>query len=401
MIGRCSQKSIWLISFGFLVVVCVIYYISNGVDLQRFFGNISSTSVVDLTQGRKISKQRKPHLVILLYTQYFGREWTNQYPLGETTCPSSAAYPKCVFTNDLKRIHFSDVLMFHGNDLSSPNDMRHIPRNPHQIWIFAIQENPFTTNTGVYKIKDYDDLFNWTATYHRKSHVVMPYYDVNPIKNGSRSNGERRMSKMDELIATKTKLVMSIMSNCVRYRIDFVKNLGKYIQVDLYGSCKNQVNPELEQCERDTDSCKTLQKSYKFFLAVENSYCTDYITEKFYKESLEKGLVPIVLNGAKMLNPRIAPPGSFINVLDFKNAQQLAKYIKYLDGNDTAYLEYHRWRNSYDVLPHNYACNLCKTLNIKFKSVRRWPTLKLSKMWNAKRMCTRFEEDELLQRYLH
>ena len=41
----------------------------------------------------------------------------------------------------------------------------------------------------------------------------------------------------------------------------------------------------------------------------------------------------------------MAPPNSFIHAEDFKSPEELVKYLDYLDGNDTAYLEYHAWRN--------------------------------------------------------
>jgi len=36
----------------------------------------------------------------------------------------------------------------------------------------------------------------------------------------------------------------------------------------------------------------------------------------------------------------IAPPKSYINIMDFKNVKKLVDYLKYLDKNDTAYNEY-------------------------------------------------------------
>ena len=42
----------------------------------------------------------------------------------------------------------------------------------------------------------------------------------------------------------------------------------------------------------------------------------------------------------------VAPPHSFINVLDFAGPAELAAYLKYLDGNDTAYNEYFRYSKS-------------------------------------------------------
>ena len=46
---------------------------------------------------------------------------------------------------------------------------------------------------------------------------------------------------------------------------------------------------------------------------------------------------------------KLAVPGSYINVMDFKTVKQLAEYLQYLDKNNTAYNEYFRWRLKYNV----------------------------------------------------
>ena len=349
------------------------------------------------TFGRKHSKERPASKLvrkfrILLYTPYFGGNWEDKYPTDRMTSPETCSCTNCLITTDKQAIHAVDIVLFHGNDLLSPSDMRdHIPRNSRQIWIFMTQENPFTVNTGIYRIKDYNYMFNWTATYSFKADVVTPYFDV--FKRKTEDITSRQL-----IYSNKKRLAMAIMSNCVEYRIKFIASIKRYMAVDLYGKCKNKINPKLDQCEQDSPECDKLQTTYKFFFAIENFYCVDYVTEKFYEEALLKGLVPIVLNGAKMSNTRIAPPQSFIDILDFPDAKSLATYIKYLDSNDTAYKEYHKWRESYEIKPHQYFCNLCKTLNTKYNSGKVWKAKNIGKIWNEK-SCVRYE-NEMFQKYL-
>ena len=52
-------------------------------------------------------------------------------------------------------------------------------------------------------------------------------------------------------------------------------------------------------------------------MAFENSFCQDYITEKFYRRGLMNEAVPIVMNMAEM--DKIAPPHSHINIKDFES----------------------------------------------------------------------------------
>ena len=55
----------------------------------------------------------------------------------------------------------------------------------------------------------------------------------------------------------------------------------------------------------------------QFYLALENSLCTDYVTEKFWKV-LDYNVIPVVLNGANMSN--IAPKHSYIDFKDFNDS---------------------------------------------------------------------------------
>ncbi len=96
------------------------------------------------------------------------------------------------------------------------------------------------------------------------------------------------------------------------------------------------------------------------------SSCRDYVTEKFWN-ALGLDLVPVVLGGANY--PEIAPPKSYINARDFDSPAELAEYLKYLAGNETAYAEYFRWKDHYTLYnnPEQYSsraiCKLCEALN--------------------------------------
>ena len=59
---------------------------------------------------------------------------------------------------------------------------------------------------------------------------------------------------------------------------------------------------------------------------------------------------------------KVAIPGSYINVMDFKTVKQLAEYLQYLDKNNTAYNEYFRWRLKYKVPDFSMIsiCRICE-----------------------------------------
>ena len=64
--------------------------------------------------------------------------------------------------------------------------------------------------------------------------------------------------------------------------MEFVKELAKHVQVDVFGKCGNL------ECNKDfKEKCyDMLSSDYKFYLAFENSNCDSYITEKLFENAL-------------------------------------------------------------------------------------------------------------------
>lgn len=105
------------------------------------------------------------------------------------------------------------------------------------------------------------------------------------------------------------------------------------------GACfQSRVSPE-EQLE--------LTQIHKFYLAFENSqHCRDYITEKFWINSLRHGAVPVVFGPLKEDLLKVAPPNSFIFVEDFKSPKKLTEYLLFLDKHEEEYVKYFQWREN-------------------------------------------------------
>ena len=173
----------------------------------------------------------------------------------------------CIFTHQSFQRATADVVVNPG------------PRWAHktgQIWMSYLLEAPpnaiiFTPSGGP---------VNWTATYRTDSTIVAPYERFVTFAN---------VTKLPEkptrnYALGKTKQAAWFVSNCATSngRLQYVQELQKYIQVDIYGSCGNLT------CRRsDATNCfRHLEKHYKFYLSFENSNCKDYITEKFYWNAL-------------------------------------------------------------------------------------------------------------------
>lgn len=125
-----------------------------------------------------------------------------------------------------------------------------------------------------------NDLINWTATYRYDSDIVTPYerwayYNslVTQVQQLDRNYAEH-----------KTKQVAWFVSNCNtnNKRLQYAKELAKYIPVDIYGKCGTLKCPR----SRSDECFQMLNDDYKFYLAFENSNCVDYITEKFFVNGL-------------------------------------------------------------------------------------------------------------------
>nr|CAD2155546.1 unnamed protein product [Meloidogyne enterolobii] len=94
--------------------------------------------------------------------------------------------------------------------------------------------------------------------------------------------------------------------------------------------------------------------NHMFYLAFENSVCKEYITEKFW--NLKHLIVPIVLSRRVFNNTKI-PDNVYIAVDDFNNVEELAKYLLYLQKNETAYLKYFEWTKIYKKTTYRLSFN--------------------------------------------
>jgi hypothetical protein len=128
------------------------------------------------------------------------------------------------------------------------------------------------------------NFFNWTMTYRWDSDMVGPYGYVKPIGSVPLHPSE---SQIKEYLSSskinyakgKTKMAAWFVSNCKSKssRNEMVKELQKYIDVEVYGECGTKV------CSRNIeDECREMAaKNYKFYMSLENSLCLDYVTEKY------------------------------------------------------------------------------------------------------------------------
>jgi hypothetical protein len=107
-----------------------------------------------------------------------------------------------------------------------------------------------------------------------------------------------------------------------------------YIPIDSYGRCLRNKQAV------DVRSNALIYSSYKFVIAIENSNCEDYVTEKLIQAFASTSIPIIASRNGKPDYSHFAPNYSYINVYDFKSMKELADYLIYLSNNETAYNEY-------------------------------------------------------------
>ena len=286
--------------------------------------------------------------IILLWNSYFKRP---DYRVGafgrETFRRHHCKVDRCSLETDRRLLSKSAAVVFHiRSNLSS------FPKhtNYRQLFVYYLKESPHYTYENSYK---YRKSFNITMTYRRDSDIPVPMGGFMPTTNMTDKNYTLKYP-----LSNKQGDVVWLVSHCVTAskRERYVQSLAKHINVDIYGDCG------IYQCPRNDTCMKRLEKNYKFYLSFENSYCKDYVTEKYFR-TLNYELIPIVYGRANY--SEIGPPRAFINILDYRSPKHLANYLRYLSRNETAYLSYFQsriaWKNV-DVLGNAF-CRLCELVH--------------------------------------
>ena len=128
----------------------------------------------------------------------------------------------------------------------------------------------------------------------------------------------------------RLKFCAALISNNIStdgFRLEFIKQLSKYKQVDMGGIVGNNI--------RESIINKTeFLSSYKFSIAMENSEGDGYISEKIVDAFLA-GTIPIYY-GDYMVDEYINPK-TYILIKGEKDINKKIEYIKEIDNNDELY----------------------------------------------------------------
>jgi hypothetical protein len=167
----------------------------------------------------------------------------------------------------------------------------------------------------------------------------------------------------------------------------YVRELGRHIPVDVFGKClenhksclrkKDASIQPLYYVKRECDE----ERDYLFYLSFENSFCPDYVKEKFYR-AVEMGTVSVVFGGVNY--SLFAPPHSYINARDFQTPNLLAKYLVKLRQNLDLYSKYCDWRGEFNLKRGYSWCKLCDMLNDPVAERKSYPVIDVKWFFDEK-----------------
>ncbi|CAH1789281.1 unnamed protein product [Owenia fusiformis] len=316
-------------------------------------------SLDDMNTAEGHITKKQSEKLILLYNSFWDEKgWEvglGKEPFKRLSCPVR----NCKITDDKMLLSQSDAVVFHIQQLGKLPPVK----NNHQKWVFFMLECPEWSKNYNYKSELWNRKFDWTMTYRTDSDIRLHYGQVDMVT----SPVQQEVKNYTSIIESKMGDVAWIVSNCdtASRRDQYVKELQRYISVDVYGKCGNLT------CRKDwrgsDKAClEMINKKYKFYIAFENSFCTDYVTEKFFK-ILPLDVVPVVRGGADY--SRFAPEGSYIETSKFESPKDLASHLKYLIKNPDEYIKYLRIKERFKATAYFGPgklpswCDLCQKLH--------------------------------------
>lgn len=377
-------------------------------------------------------KSRRSNKIILFWTKYFDIEFWGmdeetyrEESLMSLNCPTT----NCIFTHNKKHLENPeqyDAIIFHGSERWFNVDLPE-KRAPNQLYIVATKEsvdynfnatefifNGFRSPGEIKHNLDSDyEFYNMTMTYRMDSDIQWNYGFTVDIKTGDKIapalnvhwkepdddfNGItisdalylkfrytfiiQTDSKLMEIVRNKQKTATWFVSHCNVFsrRDALVKKIQDFIEVDIYGKCGTL------SCDPSSSKCNEMLKTtYRFYFSFENTLCDDYLTEKLYS-TINNFIVPVIYSGATL--SRFLPPKSYIDVNDFETAEDLAKYLIFLEENPSEYIKYFWWRKHYKVIRFGDIpfCEICEKLNQPNLNSKRQTYVSI-KDWFYKNVC--------------
>lgn len=250
---------------------------------------------------------------------------------GVVRCESSGL--EVEITSSQERWKEADIFYFH---MSAPNQR---PNPNGYVMVYTMESEVHSYGGESWSQADFKMWYNLEESYPEPA----TYFDV-------RTHLAELLSKPRVSFGEKESeaLVVWVVSNCNAYngREKYMKRLMELASVHSYGLClRNRFNHTSEHMKGNIE----LFSRYKFVIAIENSNCDDYVTEKLV-HAVASGSIPIVAGRANKPDYlKFMPKQSYINIYDFKTVEDLAKHLKDIASSQVEYEKYIGYK-----FKHNY-----------------------------------------------
>ena len=357
-----------LLTFDLLILGAILVLMSRPLDqrlYQRGYRPIyRSASNPDKTIGASDSRMTVGATkTILFWTQFYNNaNWL--VDAGTMKCGPYL----CDLTYDRKNHTGANALMFHHRTIGDWLNRLPPSRLPEQRWVLYNRESTWWGPKGRV-LNRANNLINWTMGFRRDDDIIIPTAIITKgqFEDGfdpKRNYLDGKDGDIAGLFGTAACRVQPAGYASRKYYIDDLKKHG--LKFDIHGKCGKKCGA--------FSSCSIILKKYKFLLALENSICDDYISEKPYRNALMLGVVPIIMSGANLSDPYILPPGSFIDGLQFTSVSALSKFLKRVGSDPKLYNKYFEWRKDWNIkltspnegqekFSRDYFCPLCQKLH--------------------------------------
>ena len=355
-----------------IVLITSRYLTSGNQQVQRYTmipddaggGVVAQATPSNVAESPTIEKSRSV-AIILFWTQYYDmKNW--RVDAGTVTCSPYT----CSLTYDKKQYHRASAVMLHHRSTQGWVSMfprADLPRTPGQRWVLYNRESTWWGPKGSV-LNRANNLINWTMGFRSDDDITIPSATLSRGRFGDGFDPNKNYldGKTGDIVGLMSMACRTKPAGYASRRI-YIETLKKYgVEFDMYGKCGKDCG--------SFSSCSNVLRKYKFVLALENSLCDEYISEKPYRNGLMLGVVPVVMSGANLSDPYVMPPGSFIDGGQFTSVSALSEFLKRVGNDPKLYNKYFEWRNDWNIklnsanegqekFSRDYFCPLCRKLH--------------------------------------
>ncbi|KYR00802.1 glycosyltransferase [Tieghemostelium lacteum] len=320
--------------FVVLSVVLLLYF------LVLLYVNLSKLDT--LSPALLAVKQQPPKDEIIFIGGQFMHTDYLKTPIQIMQCSYQGKEYNVTITTDKELLKDANMVLYFDD---GPDTFNPVPPVKDKINMVCLSESIY--NTHCLGEKECANRFNWTISLPKDSDIRIHYFmnSLRLLPVGDSFDFQRDV--METKIKAKREENVGLASWFTSYcategsnRIHYMESLMKYIKVDSYGECLNNIELQGEQRFNTTKKFLEIAKR-KFYFSFENSMCPEYLSEKAY-QCLNSNVVPVIM--AHPSATKLLPTGSYIYVGDFSSSKELADYLVYLDQNDEMYKKYFAYR---------------------------------------------------------